>query len=321
MMKLINSIILVLFLSQRLLSQPVFETKNKEVIIKQKVESQTSWDYNFVKNKSSQKGNLTSYTKYNERGDIVEFVTYKLKDTLTYETYEYNQQGNRTDYTKHKGGRKNISYQKISRYDDKGNLISEYGFDGTEKFKNTYLYNDQGKLAEINYYIENALNEKRVFKYDGNTTEVTVINSANIITSYMSLDYDTKGNILEETIYDADRSPLENRIFVYNNESKVISEVKYRLGNFYYKLTYLYDFSGELINIDEENLENNRYIKKNFKYNDKGYLIEMNWRRKPDEEFNTRNYAYNERGLCTQVLTYYPSTKFKVLTKYEYEFY
>jgi hypothetical protein len=320
-MKFIGGIILALFLCQQLLSQPIFETKNKEVIVKQKVESQTNWDYNFNKGKPSPKGILTSYTRYNSRGDIEEYVTYKMKDTLTYETFDYDQQGKRIDYTKHKGGKKNISYQKISKYDDKGNLISENGFDGTEKFRNNYHYNDQGKLSDINYYIENTLSEKRIFQYNGDTAQVTILNSSDIVTSYMSLKYDDNGNMLEETIYDANKNLLETRIFVYNSESKVISEVKYLQGNFSYKLAYLYDTRGELINIDEENLENSRYIKKNFKYNDNGFLIEMNWRRKPDEDFNKRNYTYDGNGLCTQVLTYYPSTDFKILTKYEYEFY
>lgn len=317
-MKIICPIVLSLIFLNQVLSQPIFETKNKQIIIKQNVKSQTNWDYNFIKDKPSTKGNKTSYTRYNSRGDIVEFVTYKLKDTLTYETYEYNTEGHRVDYTKHKGGKKNISYRKISEYNNNGNVILEQGFDGSERFKNTYEYDD-GKLKEINYYTDNRKSEKRIFKHDSNITDVTVYNSKNIITSYMSLKYDDKGNLIEEIQFDADKKQLENRIFVYNNESKVVSEVKYREGNFYYKLSYLYDSAGELINIDEENLEHSRYIKKNFKYNDRGFLIEMNWRRKPGEEFNTRNYAYDNEGLCTQVMTYYPSTKFKVLTKYEYE--
>jgi hypothetical protein len=320
-MKIVFGIALIMFFLGQVLSQPIFEIKNKQIIINQKVMSQTNWDYNFIKDKPSPKGNKTSYTRYNTRGDIVEFVTYKLKDTLIYETYEYNAEGYRVDYTKHKGGKKNISYRKISDYDNNGNVILEQGFDGSEKFRNTYQYNDEGKLTEINYYADNTLKEKRIFVHTVNITDVTVFNSANIITSYMSLKYDEKGNLTEEIQYDSNKNPLENRIFVYNNESKVVSEVKYREGDFYYKLTYLYDSAGELINIDEENLEHSRFIKKNFKYDDRGFVIEMNWRKNPGEEFNTRNYAYDNNGLCTQVLTYYPSTKFKVLTKYEYEFY
>jgi hypothetical protein len=320
-MKIICSIVMSFIFLNQVLSQPIFETKNKQIIIKQNVRSQTNWDYNFIKDEPSSEGNKTSFTRYNSRGDIVEFVTYKSRDTLTYETYEYNNEGYRIDYTKHKGGKKNISYRKISDYDNNGYLILEQGFDGSEKFKNTYVYNDDGKLKEINYQTDNSLNEKRVFEHNDNITNVTVYNSADAVTSYMSLRYDKKDNLIEETQFDENKNPIENRIFVYNNESKVVSEVKYREGNFYYKLTYLYDSAGELINIDEENLEHSRFIKKNFIYNDKGFLVEMNWRRKPGEEFNTRNYAYDDKGLCTQVLTYYPSTKFKVLTKYEYEFY
>ncbi len=322
MMKIAYGIALILIFSCQVLSQPIFETKNKQIITEQKVKSQTNWDYNYINDKPSLKGNKTSYTRYTSRGDIAEFVTYRLKDTLTYETYEYNDEGNRVDYTKHKGGKKNISYRKISDYDIKGNLVLEQGFDGSEKFRNTYEYNNEGKLAEINYYINNnVLNERRIFENINSNTNVTVYNAANSVISYMSLKYDKTGNLIEETQFDANKKPLDNRILVYNNESKVVSEVKYREGNFYYKLTYLYDSSGELINIDEENLEHSRFIKKNFRYDDKGFLVEMNWRRNPDEEFNTRNYAYDNDGLCTQVLTFYPSTKFKVLTKYEYEFY
>ncbi len=320
-MKIICTAILSLIFLTQVLSQPIFENKNKLAIIRQHVKSQTNWDYNFIKEKPSSKGKKTSFTRYNSSGDVIEFVTYRLKDTLTYETYEYDQNGHRIDYTKRKGGRKNISYQKISDYDNNGNLILEKGFDGSEKFRNTYEYDDNDKLAEINYYLNNELNERRIFKHEVNTTNVTVFNAANVITSYMSLKYDGKGNLIEEILLDVNKQPLENRIFVYNNQSKVVSEVKYRAGNFNYKLTYLYDSAGELINIDEENINSKRYIKKNFKYDDEGYIIEMNWRRSSGEEFNTRKYTYNSEGICTEILTYYPSTKFKVLTKYEYEFY
>ena len=147
-MKIICATILSLIFLTQVLSQPIFENKNKLTIIRQHVKSQTNWDYNFIKDKPSSKGRKTSYSRYNSRGDVIEFVTYKLRDTLTYETYEYDLNGHRIDYTKHKGGRKNISYQKISDYDNDGNIILEKGFDGSEKFKNTYEYNDNDKLVK-----------------------------------------------------------------------------------------------------------------------------------------------------------------------------
>ncbi len=301
--------------------QPIFETKNKHTIVQQKIKSQTNFDYNYIKNKPSAKGIKTSYSEYNSNGDVVEFITYKLKDTLTFEEYAYDETGKRIDYTKHKGGSKNIAYQKISRYNNGGDLILEQGFDGSEKFKNTYKYDEKGKLSEINYYHDNSLNEKRIFDHDGNNTSVTVYNSSKIVTSHMALKYNDRKELIEEIIYDANKNPLEKKLYVYNNDSRVISEVKYRSGNFYYKLTYLYNSRGELINTDEENLNDKRFVKKSFNYDVNGNLIEMKWRRKPGEEFSTREYIYDSKGLCTGVITYYPSTEFKVLTKYEYEFF
>lgn len=301
--------------------QPIFETKNKQTVIQQKIKSQTNFDYNYIKNKPSSKGVKTSYTEYNDDGDVVRFITYRLKDTLTLEEYSYDETGKRIDYTKHKGGSKNIAYQKISKYAKNGNLMMENGFDGSEKFKNSYKYNADNKLIEINYFLDNKLNEKRTFTHDGDITEVTVYNASKQAISYMTLKYNSKGDIIEEIVYDANKNPLEKKLYVYNKESKVISEVKYRLEQFYYKLTYLYDSRSELINIDEESISNKRYVKKSFGYDNSGNLIEMKWRRKPGEEFNQRNYTYNSKGICTQVITLYPSTNFKVLTKYEYEFF
>ena len=302
-------------------SQPIFENKNKLTVVREKIKSQTNYDHNFIKNKPSSKGNKTSYTEYNTKGDVVKFITYKLLDTLTYEKYIYDETGKRTDYTKHKGGSKNVAYQKISKYDKDGNLILEHGFDGSEKFKNTYKYDDAGKLLEIKYFQDNTLNERRTFNNKADITEVTVYNSSEQVTSYMALKYNSDGEIVEEVVFDANRNPIEKKLYVYNSDSKVISEVKYRLEEFYYKLTYLYDSRGDLINIDEESITNKRFVKKSFAYDTSGNLAEMKWRRKPGEQFNQRNYSYDNKGICSHVVTFYPSTNFKVLTKYEYEFF
>lgn len=320
-MKIIFSISITIIFIQLGFSQPIFETSYKNTIIQQKIKSQTNLDYNYINNKPSPKGIKTSYTKYNSNGDVVEFVTYKLKDTLTFEEYSYDNSGNRIYYIKHKGGKKNIAYQKISKYNNSGDLILENGFNGSEKFKNTYKYDANGKLSEIHYYIDNQLNEKRYFNQNDNITNVEVYNSSGIATSYITLKYNGNGNLSEEILLDANKKPMEKKLLVYNNQSKIISEVKYRLDKFYYKLTYLYNKMGGLINIEEENLNAGRFSKKKFKYDNNGKLIEMKWRRKSNEEFNQRNYTYNGKGICTEVITNYPSTKFKVLTKYEYEYY
>ena len=313
----ICSILLITTYSNLIIAQSVFEDKQKEAIVKNKITSQTTWDYNYIKNKLSKSGVKTSFIRYNQEGNTIESVTYKMKDTLAYETYKYNTEGKRTDYTKKKGLK--IAYRKTSEYNEKGNLVKEEGFDGTFNFENKYSYFPDGKLKKIEYYVSDKLNEERNFEHTGDLTMITVTNASGAVQSYISLKHDNNGNVTEEIVYDAQKNPLEKKLMVYNIDNQVVSEVKYRGDNFSYKQTYLYNNKGNLVNIDEENKEEGRFSKKQFGYDENGNLISMKWRRNAKEDFSERNYQYDEKNLCTQYETYYPGTKFRVLTKLTYE--
>lgn len=298
--------------------QSVFEDKLKENIIKNDVNSVTSWDYNYFENKPAKNGQKTSLTKYDDKGNVIETVTYKLKDTLDHETYKYDKEGNRIDYTKKKGVK--VAYQKASKYNEKNNLALETGFDGSAKFKNDYEYFDNGKLKQITYTIDNKIIEKRVFEHEGKLTGISVYNALGAVRSFLTLKYDDAGNIIEEITYDLSKKPLEKKIYVYNSHNKVVSEVKYRGEVFYYKLTYLYNSKNDLTSIDEENTSEGRFQKKQYTYDTKGNLLEMKWRRNAKEEFSSRTYQYDENNNnCIQYVTFYPATNFKVLTKLTYE--
>jgi uncharacterized protein YkuJ len=316
---LICLIFLLLIIPLSMNAQNIFEERQKKVIIKNQIFSMTTWDHNYVHGKPSKSGIKTSYNKYDQSGNVLELITYKLKDTAAYETFIYDEEGKRTNYVKRKGVK--IAYQKASRYNDKGLLVQETGFDGTSDFQNDYDYTLDGKLERIAYMREGVINEKRIFEHEGDITNITVYNHADNITSYLTLRHDENGNVVQEMVYSADKVPLEKKLYVYDNEGNLISEVKYRGDNFYYKLTYLYNSKEELTNIDEENPNEGRYPKKQFLYDENGNLIEMRWRRNTDEDFSVRTYQYDEDNICTQYDTYYPVTKFRVLTKLNYDYF
>ncbi|MBN2214099.1 MAG: hypothetical protein JW723_07635 [Bacteroidales bacterium] len=311
--------LLLLIIPGSIHSQNIFDEKQKEMIIKHHIFSMTTWDYNYVNGKPSRNGVKTSYNKYDPSGNVIELITYKLKDTAAYETFKYNPEGKRTDYLKRKGVK--IAYQKTSKYNDDGLLIQESGFDGASDFQNNYEYNNEGKLEMITYHLDDRINEKRVFEHEGDITKITVYNHADNIISYLTLRYDSNGNVVEEVVYNADNLPVEKKLYVYNNDGYVISEVKYRGDSFYYKLTYLYNSKGELTNIDEENPNEGRYLKKQFFYDENANLTEMRWRRNADEDFSVRTYLYDEDNICSQYETYYPVTKFRILTKLNYDYF
>ncbi|MBN1181793.1 MAG: hypothetical protein JXB49_05850, partial [Bacteroidales bacterium] len=267
--------------------------------------------------KPSKTGIKTSFIRFNQTGNVIESVTYKMQDTLAYETYKYNKQGKRTDYTKKRGVV--VAYQKTSYYNELGDLIKELGFDGTYSFHNNYEYFENGKLKQITYTLDKKLTEKRLFQHEGVMTTISIQNPSGAIISYISLKHDSKDNVVEEIAMDTQKKPVEKKLFVYNSNNKVVSEVKYRGDNFIYKLTYLYNDKGDLVTVDEENPEEGKYSKKQFLYDPAGNLTTMKWRRNSKEDFSERNYQYDGKNLCTQYETYYPATKFRVLTKLTYE--
>ncbi|MFO7658592.1 MAG: hypothetical protein R6W78_16150 [Bacteroidales bacterium] len=298
-------------------AQSVFEDRQKENIIKNEIASQTTWDYKYIKDKPSKTGIKTSYIRYDQAGNIIESVTYKMQDTLAYETYKYNKLGKRTDYTKKKGVV--VAYQKTSNYNEMGDLVKESGFDGAYNFQNNFEYLENGNLKHITYTLDKKLTEKRVFQHEGDMTTISIQNPSGVVMSYISLKHDSKDNVVEEVALDAQKKPVEKKLFVYNNDNKVVSEVKYRGDNFLYKLTYLYNDKGNLVTVDEENPEEGKYSKKQYLFDQSGNLTSMRWRRNAKEDFSERNYQYDNRNICQQYETYYPATKFRILTKLTYD--
>jgi hypothetical protein len=165
------------------------------------------------------------------------------------------------------------------------------------------------------------LQEKRVFVKDNTATLVSVYNAGGALTSRLVLKYDNKGNLVEEAVFGLNQSELEKKTYNYDDRRNLKEEARYKLDKITLKTTYDYNPEGALLEIREEAPGVTRFVKKSLSYDDKGNLTEIKWRRKGSEEFNRITYQYDGRGLCISADTYYPATKYRVLTKYVYESY
>jgi hypothetical protein len=309
---------LLLVISQSY-SQNTDDLKIREAIARNKVKNQINWDYKYIKDKPEKTGVKTSVTMYSVNGDISQVNAFNPKGAILHtEKYAYDSKGNKTEYIRTSGEN---SYQKKYIYNDKNQLTEESGFDGVENFRNLYTYNAKGEMSEIRYMKKTVLQEKRVFVKENTSTRVSVYNSAGALTSRLVLTYDSKGNLVEEAVYGMNQSELEKKTYHYDDKKNLKEEARYKLDKITLKTTYNYNASGALLEIQEEAPGVPRYSKKSLTYDTNGNLIEIKWRRKGTEEFNRITYQYDNRGLCTSADTYYPATKYRVLTKYTYEYY
>jgi len=295
------------------------DLKGKEIIARNKVKNQVSWDYKYSGEKPGKTGVRTSLTTYSSAGEITQVNALNPKGLVLHtEKYSYDSRGNKTEYTRKSGDN---SYQKKYAYNDQNQLIEESGFDGVENFRNLYSYNAQGEMAEIRYMKNSVVQEKRVFEKSAATTSVSVFNRGGTLTSRLVLIYDTKGNLVEESVYGVNQNALEKKTYNYDDKKNLKEEAKYKLDIITLKTTYNYNETGVLVEISEEAPNAAKFVKKSLSYDVSGNLIEIKWRRKSAEEFNRITYQYNDNGLCTTADTYYPATKYRVLTKYTYEYY
>lgn len=293
--------------------------KNRDNISKNRVKAQISWDYKYSGDKPDNKGIKTSVTTYSPSGDIIQTNALSPSGEVMHtEKYSYDPKGNKTEYTRKSGI---DSYQKKYVYNDKNLLMEESGFDGVENFKNQYSYSTTGEITEIRYHKNAGLFEKRVFTKDGVTTTVNVYNRTGSLTSKLVLIYDGRGNLIEESVYGASQDPIEKKTYNYDDKRKLKEEARYKLNKMTVRNTYNYTTDGALAEITEESPGNQRFIKKSLTYNASGNLTEIKWRRKGTDDFNRITYQYDNRGLCVSAETLYPATKYRVLTKYEYEYY
>jgi hypothetical protein len=167
----------------------------------------------------------------------------------------------------------------------------------------------------------NLLQEKRLFVRNGSTTTVSVINTAGTLTSKLVLAYDSRDKLTEETVYGVNQRELEKKTYHYDDKENLKEEAKYKLDKVTLKTIYSYNASGDLTEIMEEAAGSPRFVKKALAYDPNGNLLEIKWRRRGNEDYNSITYTWNDKGICTTADTFYPATKYRVLTRYSYEYF
>jgi hypothetical protein len=317
-----KTIIAYIFLSVFTLScvyGQIIEEKERELFKSVGVKERTKIDYKFTNNVQAQKGVKTSVSLYNKEGLALKTYTYNGKgEVVVTETNSYDEHNNRIFYE-----RKSASgaYKKTSEYDSEDKVILESGYDGSATFKTLYKYDSKQRVLEIAYYAENLLDEKRVYKYEGSNATVQILHKGKDLKSTIYLKYNSANQIIEEKAKSLTGVELEKRIIEYNAKGLIIKEEKYHTGTLSYRHSYVYDAKGELVKLSEESTSSQKFDKKLYKYDSNGRIIEYKWTKKPGQDYNIKTYKYDAKGSCTEELTFYPATKYKLRSKYEYKFY
>ena len=306
-----------------LAAQSDFDVKEKERMAKAKVKVQTQWTYEYVDGKPSANGYKSSVTKYDTKGNIIEVTNFNEKgEIISVFIHQYDNRDNKVNFEQYQDNRKKLQYSRKIAYDARGNKIREYGFDGASGYNNTFKYDEIGKLSEINYTIENALVEKRIFKCSGNKTEISIYDSNNNLTFKQENTYNDKGLLVSEIKTGGKGNLIHSINLQYNNAGNLIEEAKTLTDNkLDYQKLYFYDNENRLIKIETVNLDGTKFVSNEYQYNGQGDLVLESWKKtERAKEPSTKKYTYDAKGIYTDMDCYFASYPLKSLYKYTYEF-
>ena len=315
---------LTLFLLFALLpikAQYDFAAIEKDRMARAKVKTQTQWTHDYVGGKPVAKGYRSAITTFDTRGNVIEIINYNKdgKVVLTEKT-QYDRFGKIINFERHDD--KKLLYSQRTTYDNSGRIVREAGSDGFANYSNTFTYDGSGRVAEISYTTNNSLQERRVFKYSGNKTEISVFNAANTLILTLENTYNDKGALLSELRRESQGNVVQSLNFQYNNFGYVLQEEKKRAGDkLDYQKIFFYDQHNRPIKEETTNPDGSKFVSAEYQYNNQGDMIFKSWRRNARAtEPSTTRYTYDTRRLCVEEDSYFASSKFNSLYKYTYDF-
>jgi len=302
------------------------DDKERTRLANSKVCKSIQWTYKYEKGKINSKGYITTESKYDGKGNVIEVINYKSTGQISSKLlYKYDQFNNRIEYQKFEKRDKpdiELTYKQNFTYDNNGNKKIENGFDGITGYRIVYNYLHDGKSKDITKYnTDNSINEKWDYAYIGNTQTINVLKSGTNLDYTLIRKTDSKNNIIEELRKDSKGKEVTRTTFEFDANNNVIASAEYYSGKLSKRLIYIYNNQNQLIEIDQVNPDGNKALSKAYLYDRNGNILEEKWFDGVPNDFSKKNYKYNEKHNPSEVESYYSDYKYKVLYKYTYEYF
>jgi hypothetical protein len=323
------SIITLLLISFNYLSAQLPEERLKKMVLDHEIKSLTQLNHKFKDDKPEKEGYKNSYKEFDENGNVIKEIYYRRGDINQKLSYKYDHNQNKTEYVNYSARNDEVSFRQTINYDNENKKVLEKRFNGSEHFNIKYQYNKQDQLTEIvkkkqiksGASVSYELDERRVFSRDGNVTTIRVLDPGEQLITKIVNKYDDDGNLIEFNEYQPTGELIKKISYEFNDENQKIVEIKHQKGNFIYKKNFHYNKDGNLVEIQQEQPEGNVYISKIFHYNDKNQLVKEMWYDTMAEKYSHKIFTYDKKGILEEVEVFYALYNYKVLYRFDYEYF
>jgi hypothetical protein len=186
---------------------------------------------------------------YNDKDQLTEKINYNIDEEIeSTQKFIYLNQNLVEDSIY--DGKNKLLFQKLYKYDEKGNEIEFQSNDLVEdiKFSKEYSYDDLGRRIEsLTYNEKNQLKEKSIFEYTTGNKPTQITEETAFKKNTAKFSYDEKGNIICQEEYNRNNNLINSikRVYDENNnllESDIIiNNIKDDISQ-HYKMKNEYEF-------------------------------------------------------------------------------
>ncbi|MDR0714315.1 MAG: hypothetical protein LBF89_08675 [Bacteroidales bacterium] len=298
------------------------KTAERERMAKARVKTQTEFTHDYRNGQPTEQGYKSSVRQFDTKGNLTEAVNYDAAGkVISVVVYQYDNKNRQVNYERYQGDREKLQYSQKIVYDAGDNKTREYGFDGVTSYSNVYIYDNNGKLAEIQYTSNQQPVEKRKLSVSGNTTDIQIYDAGNRLLFKQVNTYNAKGHLLSEIKTDNTGKPVHSLFLTYKDDILLLSETKKRGDVAEYEKFYRYDEQNRPIGEETVNLGGMRYVSHEYQYNVDFLKVESWKKNQQSKEFSRKKIDYDDKGVYREIESYFATYKLYSLYKYTYEYY
>ncbi len=321
MKKLLFILIALLIPVCEILSQSNISMLDVELIKENRINTITEWNHTYDGREPSDDGRISLRAQYDNYGYLREEITFNSNGEKSRKvTNRFDSAGNRIEHIVFDSRSNRITFSQMAAFDQNGNKISEWGFDGMGDYRNKYHFDTEGRVREIHYTSQGNLREKRIFKYIGNETNVSVILPDNTLLEKINLKYNNMGYLIQEAYFDNKGALVRKIEYTYNGSGQKTGKRRYHRSQMLYRYVYIYE-NGLLSKIIRNDRQGRENVNNKYFYNENGQLVKEYWFNENADDYSTRKFTWDSRGNIVSVETYYASYNYQVLYRYDYSFF
>ncbi|MGQ9847887.1 MAG: hypothetical protein ACUVQP_10385 [Bacteroidales bacterium] len=239
------------------LNERKYKAKTRDRIIKSGIVKSTSWKFQVNDGKISEKGEKAIVQEYDIFGNLTAIEAYR-NDSLTERVeYSYDQNNNMLTEIDYSADRK-ILEKNTYKYDNEGRLVSGNCYNDREELTSYFIINktnDRKSISFIKYKGNDSLDYKIEYLYASNYDisdyiEANKYDQNNKLIMRVEKKYNSDGLQTEKAIYGGDLSLTYTFYYEYDKNGNLTTIIKKKSdGTIDWKDLYSYDGNGNCLEI------------------------------------------------------------------------